>query len=44
MSWAASAAGASEVVLFADLANPTSNGLYRRIGYRPVADFAAYDF
>ncbi|MFI7240794.1 GNAT family N-acetyltransferase [Streptomyces qinglanensis] len=44
VSWAASAAGASEVVLFADLANPTSNGLYRRIGYRPVADFAVYDF
>lgn len=44
VSRAARAAGAQEVVLFADLANPTSNGLYQRIGYRPVADFAAWDF
>ncbi|MEU1478191.1 GNAT family N-acetyltransferase [Streptomyces sp. NPDC005760] len=36
--------GAGEVLLFTDLANPTSNGLYQRIGYRPVADFAVYDF
>jgi RimJ/RimL family protein N-acetyltransferase len=36
--------GAEEVLLFTDLANPTSNGLYQRIGYRPVADFAVYDF
>ncbi|MFH8614864.1 GNAT family N-acetyltransferase [Streptomyces sp. NPDC017979] len=41
---AALAAGATDVVLFADLTNPTSNGLYRRIGYRPVADFTMYDF
>jgi predicted GNAT family acetyltransferase len=32
------AAGAEHVVLFTDLANPTSNGVYRRIGYRPVED------
>ncbi|MFD6491354.1 GNAT family N-acetyltransferase [Streptomyces sp. NPDC060188] len=44
VSRAARAAGAQEVLLFADLADPTSTGLYRRIGYRPVADFAAYDF
>ncbi|MDT0388412.1 GNAT family N-acetyltransferase [Streptomyces dubilierae] len=44
VSRAALAAGASEVLLFTDLANPTSNGLYQRIGYRPVADFAVYDF
>ncbi|QKW06155.1 GNAT family N-acetyltransferase [Streptomyces sp. NA04227] len=44
VSRAAVAAGASEVVLFTDLANPTSNGLYQRIGYRPVTDFAVYDF
>ncbi|MEU8789961.1 GNAT family N-acetyltransferase [Streptomyces sp. NPDC048643] len=44
VSRAARAAGAQEVLLFADLANPTSNGLYQRIGYRPVADFAAYAF
>lgn len=41
---AALAEGADEVLLFADLANPTSNGLYQRIGYRPVTDFAMYDF
>jgi predicted GNAT family acetyltransferase len=41
---AARDAGADEVLLFTDLANPTSNGLYQRIGYRPVADFAMYDF
>ncbi|MEU7583835.1 GNAT family N-acetyltransferase [Streptomyces sp. NPDC041068] len=37
-------AGAAEVLLFTDLANPTSNSLYQRIGYRPVRDFAQYDF
>lgn len=31
-------AGADEVLLFTDLANPTSNALYQRIGYRPVED------
>lgn len=36
--------GVREVLLFTDLDNPTSNGLYQRIGYRAVADFAAYDF
>lgn len=44
VSRAALAAGATEVLLFADLANPTSNALYRRIGYVPVTDFAVYDF
>ncbi|WNI24263.1 GNAT family N-acetyltransferase [Streptomyces sp. ITFR-16] len=43
-SRAALATGAAEVLLFTDLANPTSNGLYQRIGYRPVADFAVYAF
>ncbi|MFD0425182.1 GNAT family N-acetyltransferase [Streptomyces parvus] len=37
-SRAALAEGAAEVLLFADLANPTSNGVYLRIGYEPVAD------
>ncbi|WP_327687904.1 GNAT family N-acetyltransferase [Streptomyces tubercidicus] len=41
---AALAAGASDIVLFADPANPTSNALYQRIGYVPVTDFAVYDF
>ena len=31
-------AGASDVVLFTDLANPTSNAVYTRLGYRPVED------
>jgi hypothetical protein len=30
--------------LFADLANPESNSIYRRIGYRPVCDFREYSF
>lgn len=29
-----------EVVLFTDLANPTSNAIYRSIGYEPVSDHA----
>jgi predicted GNAT family acetyltransferase len=29
-------------VLFTDLANPTSNAIYARIGYRPLADFTLY--
>lgn len=30
--------------LFTDLANPTSNTIYQRIGYRPVCDFNEYNF
>ncbi|MFF9174346.1 GNAT family N-acetyltransferase [Streptomyces sp. NPDC014793] len=41
---AAVAAGVARVLLFTDLANPTSNGLYQRIGYRGVADFAVWAF
>ena len=37
-SRAALDAGAAAVVLFTDRANPTSNALYQRLGYRPVAD------
>ncbi len=37
---AARAAGASEVLLFADTANPTSTGVYLRLGFRPVEDRA----
>jgi len=29
---------ARDVVLFTDLANPTSNSIYQRLGYRPVHD------
>ncbi|KUL36543.1 GNAT family N-acetyltransferase [Streptomyces regalis] len=44
VSRAVLASGVREVLLFTDLANRTSNSLYQRIGYRAVADFAAYDF
>lgn len=30
--------------LFTDLANPTSNSIYQKIGYRPVGDYAVYRF
>ncbi|MEU9381186.1 GNAT family N-acetyltransferase [Streptomyces sp. NPDC048279] len=39
VSQAARDAGAEHVLLFTDLANPTSNRLYQRIGYRPVSDY-----
>jgi GNAT superfamily N-acetyltransferase len=38
VSQAARQAGAAEVVLFTDLANPVSNRLYERLGYQPVAE------
>jgi RimJ/RimL family protein N-acetyltransferase len=38
VSQAALDAGAAQVVLYTDLANPTSNALYERLGYRPVED------
>ncbi|QTE02951.1 GNAT family N-acetyltransferase [Streptomyces cyanogenus] len=44
VSRAALTAGATDVVLFTDPANPTSNALYRRIGYLPIADFTGYRF
>lgn len=44
VSRAARDGGADEVVLFTDLANPTSNALYQRIGYRPVGDCVQYGF
>ncbi|RAG80397.1 GNAT family N-acetyltransferase [Streptacidiphilus pinicola] len=36
--------GAEQVLLFTDLANPTSNALYQRIGYRPVAEHTVVEF
>ena len=30
--------------LFTDPANPTSNSIYQRLGYRPVSDTAEYEF
>jgi RimJ/RimL family protein N-acetyltransferase len=44
VSEAALAAGATDVVLYTDPANVTSNALYRRIGYLPIAAFRGYDF
>jgi GNAT superfamily N-acetyltransferase len=37
-------AGAGEVLLFADLANPTSNRVYRRIGFVPVSERLYLEF
>jgi len=34
--------GFSFCPLFADLANPTSNHLYKKIGYRPICDFVEW--
>ncbi|WP_077194027.1 GNAT family N-acetyltransferase [Streptomyces lydicus] len=44
VSQAAKDSGAQEVLLFTDLANPTSNALYRRLGYRPVEDYLVLTF
>jgi uncharacterized protein len=30
--------------LFTDLANPTSNGIYQKLGYRPVSDCERWEF
>jgi predicted GNAT family acetyltransferase len=38
------AAGATEEVLHADPANATSNALYLRLGFAPVADFTVHHF
>jgi RimJ/RimL family protein N-acetyltransferase len=35
---------ADQVVLFTDLANPTSNSIYQQIGYRPVGDHRTVRF
>lgn len=37
-------AGATDVILFTDLANPTSNSIYQKIGYRPVYDSTELEF
>jgi GNAT superfamily N-acetyltransferase len=44
VSQAARDAGAAQVLLFTDLANPTSNALYQRLGYAPVEDRAVWSF
>jgi predicted GNAT family acetyltransferase len=37
------AAGAATCLLYTDLANPTSNAIYAKIGYEPVCDAAEID-
>jgi predicted GNAT family acetyltransferase len=37
-------AGADECILHTQLANPTSNAIYRRIGYEPVSEVLFYRF
>ena len=44
VSQAALDAGTSDVLLYTDLANPTSNTLYQRLGYRPVEDRVVLSF
>jgi RimJ/RimL family protein N-acetyltransferase len=44
VSQAALDAGATEVVLYTDLANPVSNSVYQRLGYRPVEDRLMLEF
>jgi predicted GNAT family acetyltransferase len=36
--------GQSRCFLFTDLDNPTSNAIYPRVGYEPVADIVEYSF
>ncbi len=36
--------GWKSCALFTDLANPTSNSIYQKIGYKPVCDFDQYAF
>jgi RimJ/RimL family protein N-acetyltransferase len=43
VSRAALDTGAAAVVLYTDLANPTSNALYQRLGYSPVGDRVLLD-
>ena len=44
VSQAALDVGVREVVLYTDLANPTSNALYKRLGYRQVEDRVVFFF
>jgi predicted GNAT family acetyltransferase len=37
-------AGRRRLFLTTDVANPTSNAIYARIGYRPVSDYFHFDF
>lgn len=37
-------AGGERCILYTQLENPTSNAIYQRLGYRPVAEVLRYDF
>jgi GNAT superfamily N-acetyltransferase len=37
-------AGATDVILFTDTTNPTSNSIYQKIGYRPLYDSTELEF
>ena len=37
-------ASGNRPILYTDLGNPTSNSIYRRIGYRAVAELLRYQF
>jgi ribosomal protein S18 acetylase RimI-like enzyme len=41
---AAARTAGDHCLLYADLANPTSNGIYRTLGYRAVAETLRYEF
>ncbi|MBP2320585.1 putative GNAT family acetyltransferase [Kibdelosporangium banguiense] len=36
--------GSDQVLIFTDLANPTTNHIYPAIGYEPISDSAEYHF
>jgi predicted GNAT family acetyltransferase len=36
--------GKSFCTLFADIANPTANGIYQRLGFKPLGEFVELDF
>jgi predicted GNAT family acetyltransferase len=38
------ASGKRALFLTTDVANPTSNSIYQRIGFRPVADHFQFEF
>jgi GNAT superfamily N-acetyltransferase len=44
LSRAALDSGARDVLLFTDQANPTSNGIYQRLGYEPLEDRESLEF
>jgi predicted GNAT family acetyltransferase len=41
---AALAEDPQDILLFTNLANPTTNALVQRLGYQPVTNFALYDY